>query len=362
MIRVLVVDDSLFMRQALRKLLASDPRLTVVGEARDGHEALELTLRLHPHVVTMDFNMPGMTGAEAVRAIMRARPTPIVMLSAHTRAGASETLEALAAGAVDFLAKPSGEVSADFSRLQTQLLAKVVTAAQATLRGEPPCAEGERVSRGATDPGAAHPAAPRNAAALGRTTWSGLGPRVVVVAISTGGPAALSRFLPMLPSDTPCGLVIVQHMPAEFTGPLAERLAQLCAIDVREAKSGERPRQGLALIAPGDQHLDFHDGGSVRVHDGPEVNGCRPSADVTMRAAARVFGRRAIGVIMTGMGKDGAEGMAAIKAAGGTTVAQDQGSSVIFGMPRAAIETGVVDHVAALDGLAGLLGRIVGAG
>src|SRR5262249_17130772 len=197
-INVLIVDDSLFMRQAVRRILSADARLRVIGEARDGTEGVEQVIRLQPDVVTMDFNMPGLTGAEAVREIMRLRPTPIVMLSAHTQAGARETLEALAAGAVDFLPKPSGEVSADFSRIQNALVQKVLAAAQAHPRVQLPV----------TPP----PARP-----IGRTTWPASGPRVVVIAVSTGGPAALGRVLPPLPGCTPFGLVVVQHMPAEFT-------------------------------------------------------------------------------------------------------------------------------------------------
>ncbi|HJZ85402.1 MAG TPA: chemotaxis response regulator protein-glutamate methylesterase [Polyangia bacterium] len=339
MINVLIVDDSLFMRQAVRRILSADARLRVIGEARDGTEGVEQVIRLQPDVVTMDFNMPGLTGAEAVREIMRLRPTPIVMLSAHTQAGARETLEALAAGAVDFLPKPSGEVSADFSRIQNALVQKVLAAAQAHPRVQLPV----------TPP----PARP-----IGRTTWPASGPRVVVIAVSTGGPAALGRFLPALPGDTPFGLVVVQHMPAEFTRALGDRLNAMCALEVREAREGDRPRQARVLIAPGDRHLEFADGGSIRLSDGPEVNGCRPSADVTMQAAARVFGARAIGLVMTGMGRDGADGAAAIKSAGGVTLAQDQESSVIFGMPRAAIESGAIDHVVGLDFLAAQLLRI----
>lgn len=351
MIKVLVVDDSLFMRQAVRRILQVDHQVVVVGEAKDGNEAIDMVARLGPNVVTMDFNMPGMTGAEAVRQIMARRPTPIIMLSAVTRAGAAETLEALAAGAVDFLPKPSGEVSADLSRIQKELLAKVHAAAASTPRAQPMAAGG---------------GAPRTSSVgIPRTTvppWasrtlSGIQGRVVLIGISTGGPAALGRLLPMLASDVNFGMVIVQHMPADFTGPLAERLNELSAIEVREAKDGDRPRQGLALIAPGDRHLEFADGGSVRLSDGPEVNGCRPSADVMMKSGARVFGRRAVGVIMTGMGRDGTEGISAIKAAGGSTLAQDQESSVIFGMPRAAIEAGAIEHVVPLDALAGMITR-----
>jgi two-component system chemotaxis response regulator CheB len=190
------------------------------------------------------------------------------------------------------------------------------------------------------------------------STWPPTGPRLVVVGVSTGGPTALTRLLPALDAEVGCALVIVQHMPAQFTTTLAERLDGLSSIEVREARDGDKPRRGLALVAPGDRHTEFGEGGVLKLSDGPEVNGCRPSVDVTMRSAAQVFGRRAVGVIMTGMGKDGADGMAAIRAAGGRTMAQDKASCVIFGMPRAAIEAGVVDEVVPLDDLAGKLERL----
>jgi two-component system chemotaxis response regulator CheB len=338
-LRVLVVDDSLFMRSAVKKVIESDPRFEVVALARDGQEGVEKVLALKPDLVTMDFNMPRMDGKTAVREIMARRPTPVVMLSAHTTEGARETLDALGAGAVDFLTKPSGEVSADFERLGPQLIAKLLEAAHAAPRATAP------VTRA-------------RAGAASMSTWPGTGPRVCVIGISTGGPAALSQLLPQLPGDLGLALLIVQHMPAQFTQALAERLDSLSAIEVREARAGDRPRQALALIAPGDRHLEVGDGGVLRLDDGPEVNGCRPSADVTMRSAARVFGRRAVGLVMTGMGRDGAEGLAAIKAAGGVTLAQDRGSSVIWGMPKAAIESGAAAEVIGLDHLAERLGRL----
>jgi len=338
-VRVLIVDDSLFMRAAIKKILAADPRIEVVGEARDGAEAVTRAAALRPDVITMDFNMPNLDGPGAVRRILATAPIPVVMLSAHTTDGARETFEALNAGAVDFLAKPSGEVSADFSRIKGKLLEKVLAAAEARPRALAPLpARTAKVRMDSIN-----------------STWPPTGPRVVVVAISTGGPAALGRFLPALPADTRFALLIVQHMPEGFTARLAERLDALSAIQVREAKDGDRPRQGRALIAPGDRHLEIDSSGFIRLTDGPEVHGCRPAADVTMASAARAFGRRSVGLVMTGMGKDGTEGLAAIKAAGGTTFAQDQHSSVIFGMPKVAIEAGVVDEVAALDDLAPLL-------
>jgi two-component system chemotaxis response regulator CheB len=341
-VRVLVTDDSLFMRAAIKRMLATEARIEVVGEARDGAEAISRVQQLQPDVVTMDFNMPVLDGAGAVRGIMKLRPTPVVMLSAHTTEGARETFEALSAGAVDFLAKPSGEVSADFGRIAPLLVAKVLAAAEASPAALPPtvreAAPRARISAArfvSTSPGSVAP-----------------GTRVVVVAVSTGGPAALARFLPSLPADSGLALVIVQHMPTGFTLALAERLDALCALRVREAKDGDHPEPGLALVAPGDHHLEVAPDGSLLVTDGPEVNGVRPSADVTMRGAASAWGRRCTGVVMTGMGRDGAEGLLAIKRAGGSTLAQARESCVVFGMPRVAIELGAVDRVVPLDGLA----------
>jgi two-component system chemotaxis response regulator CheB len=338
-IRVLVVDDSLFMRAAIKKILDGDPRIEVVGQAKDGADGVARAADLRPDVITMDFNMPRMDGAEAVRTIMQQRPTPVLMLSAHTREGAKETFEALAAGAVDFLTKPSGEVSADFQRIAPQLIAKVVEVSTAA-------------------PRALGPATPARRVTGSFPTWPQAGPRVVVLGVSTGGPSALTRVIPALPGSIGFSLLVVQHMPAQFTATLAERLNAMSAIEVREARDGDRPRQGVALIAPGDRHLELTEAGAVRLTDDPEVNGCRPSADVTMKSAARVFGRRSVAVIMTGMGRDGAEGATAIKAAGGQVFAQDRDSCVIFGMPKAAIESGSVDEVLPLDEIPGRLQRI----
>jgi len=341
-VRVLVSDDSFFMRAAIKKILAAEPSVEVVGEAKDGADAVAKVRALAPDVVTMDFNMPVLDGAGAVREIMRIKPTPVIMLSAHTTEGARETLEALAAGAVDFLAKPSGEVSADFTRIAPSLIAKVLAAAEASL---------DKLGMAAL----VDKTAPRPIPTPGRrSTLPPLGApgRVAIVGVSTGGPAALGRFLPQLPSDPGFGLVIVQHMPDGFTRALADRLDAQCAVRVREAQSGDRPDPGVAFVAPGDRHLEVAPDGTLQVIDGPEVNGVRPSADVTMRAAARVWGRRAIGVVMTGMGRDGVEGLLAIKRAGGATYAQDKSSSVVFGMPKAAIEAGAVDKVVPLDELA----------
>jgi two-component system, chemotaxis family, protein-glutamate methylesterase/glutaminase len=346
-IRVLVVDDSLFMRAAITKALAGGP-FEVVGHAKDGRDALVQVARLQPDVVTMDFNMPGMTGAEVVRQIMQQRPTPVVMFSAHTRQGARETFDALAAGAVDFMTKPDGEVSVDLTRVADELSRKLITAAQARPRA------------------VNLPAPPRPSSSLTGTrassSWPalsasspGLLPRMCVIGISTGGPAALSEVIPTLPAELRIAIVVVQHMPAGFTAALAERLDAASRVSVQEAQDGDRPQPGLVLIAPGDRHLEFDDRGLVVLTDGPLVNGCRPAADVTMISAARAYGRRSLAVVMTGMGRDGAAGALAIKRADGKTLAQDQATSMIYGMPRAAIDAGAIDEVAALGDIAAWL-------
>ncbi len=408
MIRVLVVDDSMFMRGAIAKTLTATGLFEVVGQAKDGHEALARVLALRPDVVSMDFNMPGWTGADAVEAIMAQRPTPIVMFSAHTTKGARETLDALAAGAVDFVTKPAGEVSADLSRVQEELVRKLTSAAaarpRASLRAPAPGhtagqgpgqtaghGPGQTAGHGrghtaghgpghTAGHGAGHAAPPSTRAVPGmarpplstrdpRPSTPGSGipvtpraaatggalPKLVVIAVSTGGPVALGQLVPALPADSRFAVVIVQHMPAHFTGALADRLDHDSPLSVREAQDGDRPRPGLVLVAPGDRHLEFDDRGNVVLRDGPTVNGCRPAADVTMLSAARVYGRRTVGVVLTGMGRDGTAGALAIRRAEGRTLAQDEESCVIFGMPRAAIEAGAIEEVAPLSEIASRL-------
>jgi two-component system chemotaxis response regulator CheB len=332
-IRAVIVDDSMFMRTVISRLLTRDGRFEVVGEAKNGREAVELAGRMRPDVMTMDVNMPVLDGVEAVRQIMRMHPVPVVMVSAHTTEGAQATLEALSAGAVDFVAKPSGEVSADLSLVEGELAEKLMTASNARPRTIQPFHA------------VAAPTAPL-------VTWSPEGPRVAIIAVSTGGPAALARVIPALPGDLDCAVVVVQHMPPEFTAALAKRLDALSALTVAEAADGDRLRQGKVYIAPGGRHLNVEPPGVLRTVDTPPVNGCKPSADVTMQSAARILGYRAIGVVMTGMGRDGAEGLRAIRTAGGRTIAQDEASCVVFGMPRAAIELGVVDRVVTLEAIA----------
>ncbi|MFO0566226.1 MAG: chemotaxis response regulator protein-glutamate methylesterase [Polyangiaceae bacterium] len=346
-LRVLVVDDSAFMRGAISRVLGQDTRFEVVGQAKDGEEAVKLAGELSPHVISMDFNMPGLNGAEATRRIVEKHAIPIVMLSAHTREGATATVQALAAGAVDFVEKPDGEVSANLNSVRDQLVEKLLSAAGANLKGAFP----------RDDVLDAPPVSRRAPRAAPRPMPAGL--RVIVIASSTGGPAALVRVLKSLTLSDKAALVVVQHMSAGFTSALADQLAESAGFRVREAEAGDAVSAGTALVAPGGSHLVLERNGNVSLSDAAPVHGVRPAADVTLKSAALVFGARTIGVVLTGMGRDGALGLAAVKAAGGRTLAQDKATSTVYGMPKAAVEMGVVDEVLPLDQIGQSVSRLV---
>ncbi|WP_456487820.1 protein-glutamate methylesterase/protein-glutamine glutaminase [Candidatus Alkanophaga liquidiphilum] len=328
-IGVLVVDDSAFMRILISDMLCSDEEVEVVGVARDGEDALEKLEELSPDVITMDVEMPRLDGIGALKEIMRQKPTPVIMLSAHTQEGARTTLEALESGAFDFVPKPSGSISLDIEKVRSELLAKIKAAARA--RGTT-LTQGRRVSKAGSVAGFEP----------GRRSE-----RVVVIAASTGGPRALSEVLFALPASLPAGVLVVQHMPPFFTRALAERLNAACELQVKEAENGDEIKDGCVLIAPGDFHMLINDR-KVELNKEPPVNAVRPSADVTMRSAADAYGENVVGVVLTGMGRDGAAGIIRIKERGGRTIACDERTSLIFGMPKAAIETGCVDIVAPL--------------
>ena len=292
MLRVLIVDDSAFMRTAIKRVLESDGRFEVVGLAKDGREAVSLARQLHPDVVTMDFNMPMLDGAGATRKILAERPVPIVMLSAHTKAGAAETMTALTAGAVDFVAKPDGEVTASLSSIEEELVSKLLDAAKATVQPE---------TRQAPTP-----LPPRSRPRGAHKTRPGM--KLVVLAASTGGPAALQRIVADLELDDRAALLIVQHMPAGFTRALADQLASCSKFAISEAQNQDPLMPGRAWVAPGDRHLIIGDAGRLLLTESPPVNGVRPAADVTLRSVAERFGDRALGVLLTGMGRDGALG------------------------------------------------------
>jgi two-component system chemotaxis response regulator CheB len=329
--RVLVVDDSAVMRKLLSALLSRDPEVEVVATALDGAVALRKVAQLRPDVVTLDLEMPGMDGIDVLREIMRRSPVPVVVVSAHTQRGAAASVTAMALGAVDVVAKPRHSAGAGLEAMAVELLAKLKAVAGRKWR-RPPAMSSPRRSPG--------PA-------------SGLARQVVAIGVSTGGPAALSYLLPRLPADLKAAVVVVQHMPeGGFTEMLARRLSQGCGLDVREARDGDALRDGQVLVAPGGRHLRVRrrpQGALALVGGGEPVSGHRPSADVLFHSVAEEFGPRGMGVLLTGMGEDGAAGLQEIRAAFGRTLAQDEESSVVFGMPRAAIARGAVEQILSLE-------------
>lgn len=341
MIRVLVVDDSPSVCRVLAAFLRSDPGVAVAGTAHSGEAAIEQTRSLRPDVVTLDLEMPGIGGMAALDAIMTATPTPVVLLTGVSTNAAAATLEGLARGAVDFVAKYTPGKTTDPDELRATLLATIrVAAGVKVIRS---------LNRPATwDPSRATPLPRRLAPAPGR---------VVVIGASTGGPTAIRDVLCGLPADLPAAVVIIQHLPAAFTRPLAEQLSRTTPFRVREAAAGDRLEPGVALVAPGDWHLTVGADGRVELADGPKVSGHRPSIDVAFRSVAKVYASRAVGVLLTGMGEDGARGLAEVRAAGGRTFAQDAATSAVYGMPLRAVELGAVDEI---DTPAGIAARVVG--
>ena len=340
-VRVLVVDDSALMRRMVSRIL-TDAGFEVVGTARDGVEGLEACARLRPDVVTLDVQMPGMDGLAMLRRLMEENPTPVVMLSSLTRAQAPATVEALALGAVDVVAKPGGAISLNIDEVAGELVRKVRIAATARVR---------RLSKG--EGGALRKLAARRPAEGAEA--SGPARLIVVVGASTGGPSALAELFSRLPGDFPAPVVVVQHMPAGFTASLAARLDSLSALVVEEAQEGVAPFRGGAWVAPGGFHLVFDADGKMRLSSDPPHLGVRPAVDLTMESAAEVWGSGVIGLVLTGMGMDGARGARRIKQRGGVVLAQDEESSVVYGMPRAVVEMGFADEVAPIQEMASRL-------
>ncbi len=331
-IDILVVDDSPLMRRLITHLLESDPGLRVVATAADGYEAIQKVEAIRPDVVTLDIDMPRMNGLDALQQIMKRAPTPVIMFSG-VKDGAA-VVRALELGAIEFVSKPSGTISIDVYKVREELINKIKLATMVNL---------DRVM---SDIGlVALPVTPPCSPAV-ECRW------VLAIGASTGGPKAVGSLLRRLPADLPASVLIVQHMPAGFTASFAKRLNQCSPLHVVEAKDGQEMMIGSAYVAPGGVHTIVEkERGCPRFHlrDTPPVNSVRPSADVMMASAARLNGFCCVGVLLTGMGSDGADGMAQIKAAGGITLAQDQESSTIFGMPKAAIKRGVVDQILPLS-------------
>ena len=325
-IRMLVVDDSALMRQMLSAMLQSDPEIEVVGAAPDPFVAREKIKKLIPDVVTLDIEMPKMDGLTFLEKIMTLRPMPVVMVSSLTQEGADATLQALELGAVDFVAKPASDLQQGLAAKQDEIIAKVKMAAKARVKSG---GRGNLTTK----------VRPQLRSAIASTE------KVVAIGASTGGVEALREVVTVLPADCPA-VLIAQHMPAQFTSHFAQRLNGICQVSVCEASDGQRALPGHVYIAPGDRHLELGRSGAnyiCRLHNGTEVSGHRPSVDVLFRSAANVAGKNAVGVQLTGMGKDGARGLLEMRNAGSATFRQDEASCVIYGMPKAAFELGAVE-------------------
>ncbi len=344
-IRVIVVDDSGMMRRAICRALESEPLIQVVGTGANGREAVELVKQHHPDLVTLDIEMPVMDGLEALQAIMAVRATPVLMLSAHTTPGAQATLKALELGAADFLVKPGAYARGNARGFADALVARALAVA---------CRHaGPRSGRIES----AGPAPVRQLPAGGL--------RLVAIGSSTGGPRALQKILSELPADLDAGVVMVQHMPALFTRQFAIRLNECSAMQVREARDGDQVEPGTALLAPGHSHIELDrvlgSRAWVRLVESEDERPLRPSVDIFFHSVAQVMGERTAAVVLTGMGIDGAEGLASIRAAGGITMAQDKDSCVVYGMPRACVENGSAERIVPLDGLVGEIHQVLGA-
>jgi two-component system chemotaxis response regulator CheB len=344
MVKVLIVDDSAFMRNALSSMLSSDPEIQIVGKARDGLEAVELVEKLRPDIVTMDVEMPRMDGITALKHIMEKNPVPVIMLSSLTVEGAKVTLDALDLGAVDFIPKNLSDLSINIVKIREILIDKIKHIAQKGIV--------KRRIRPATAPKAIE--IPKSMPV--RTTGER---RINLVSIgtSTGGPKALQEIIPKLPKDFPTPIVIAQHMPPNFTGPFAERLNQLSQITVKEAEEGESLKNGVAYIAPGRGHMRVKRPRGIEtvitISEGKEEFIYRPSVDALMFSVAEFFPGRALGVILTGMGNDGLKGLTELKKTGGRIFAQNEDTCVVYGMPKAVVDAGIADKVLPIEDMAG---------
>ena len=341
-VRVLVTDDSALMRKLIPQMLAADESIEVVGTAMDGSFCLKKIEELKPNVVTLDLEMPGMNGIDTLKEIMRREPVPVIVFSSHSTEGATVTMKALGLGAFDFVPKPK-DPSAHMAEVARELIAKVKAAADCKLKPRLITAAPRKPQK---SPGA-----------------TGAPNKIVAIGVSTGGPQALEYVLSQLPADFPSAIVVVQHMPEGFTDMFARRLDEVCPLRVKEAQSGDLLQAGRVLICPGSRHMKVKRlplGEIVVLGDEPRVNGHRPSADVLLRSVAEEFKTHAVGVLMTGMGDDGAEGLGAIKKEGGMTLAQSEESCVVFGMPKAAIERGYAIRVVGLDVMGSTLQAICG--
>lgn len=386
-VKVLVVDDSGFFRRRVTEILSSDPNIKVVGTASNGKEAIDLVLSLKPDVITMDYEMPMMDGITAVRQIMQRSPTPVLMFSSLTHEGARVTLDALDAGAVDFLPKNFEDISRNPQKVKQLLCEKVHSISRSNRRGlsgsaapvaapvsspthapshapihspaHAPTAAPVSSRTASPTPAPARPITPRAAPAPAPAASNSHPPlsgtpkrknyKLVAIGTSTGGPVALQRVLTQLPASFPAPIVLIQHMPAAFTKAFAERLDKLCKISVKEAEDGDILRPGLALLAPGGKQMMIDGRGSVKILPGDERLNYKPCVDITFGSAAKSYGDKVLAVVLTGMGADGREGARLLKQGGSHVWAQDEASCVIYGMPMAIVKADLADAIYSLD-------------
>lgn len=340
-IKVLVIDDSAFMRKMISDILNSDPNIEVLGTARNGKDGLEKLKKWQPDVVTLDIEMPVMDGLTALKNIMETRPLPVVMLSSLTQEGADTTLKALQLGAVDFIPKPSGAISLDIENIKDLIIEKVKEAAAANLSSI--SSRTEAVEEYEPLPLSVQTKSNRQKSKM-----------IVAIGVSTGGPRALQKVLTQIPADFPAPILIVQHMPPRFTKSLADRLDKLSAIDIKEAEHGELFQEGTAYIAPGDFHMIAKRIGmslAANITKDPAAGGHRPSVNVLFDSLSTLKGYKKVLVVLTGMGSDGTKGLQAVKQQDPLTkvIAESEETAVVFGMPKSAIKTGLVDYVSPID-------------
>lgn len=353
-IKILIVDDSVFMRKALESIFKEEADMEIVGLARNGEEAIEMVKRYSPDVITLDIEMPVMDGLTALEHIMRDNPTPTIMVSSLTQEGADATLRGLDLGAVDFISKDP-TMSTSTTNIETDLKAKIRKFAKnkAMMRLLTP----RKMSSATPTIDTRHAPAGRGAVGSSRVTVAKSGiKRVVALGTSTGGPQSLQKVIPFLPEDLNVPVVITQHMPPNFTQSLATRLNSLSKLTVIEAQGKEKLEPGVVYIAKGGMHLTFKKvGAHVYTDISPEPTNCFniPSVDVMIDSITEIYGRECLGVIMTGMGSDGSKGLAKLKQAGGTIIAQDEASCIVYGMPRAVVDAGIADEIVPLEDIAG---------
>lgn len=334
-IKVLVADDSALMRMMIVEILNSHPDINVVGVATNGHVVTEKLEKLNPDVITLDIEMPLMNGIETLKNIRKIKPTPVIMMSSLTKAGAEITLQALELGAFDFLTKPDPKLGYSLESVKNELISKVLMAAES----------GKKKHQFLKTPQNLFNKPFNNNNKL----------KTVIIGSSTGGPQALKSVIPFLPADLPAQIAIVQHMPPKFTDLLAQRLDKISQIRVKEAQNGDRLKKGEAFVAPGNFHMSIEDGGMIKMNQEPPLWGVRPAIDITLSSAAKVFKEDLICVILTGMGHDGTQGAGAVKKFGGYCIAEDKSTCVIYGMPKSVYDAGYTDKVAPLQEIANVI-------